>query len=289
MRKTIHKAIIPVAGMETRFLPATKAQPKEMLPVVDKPIIQYIVEEAVSAGIKEIIFVTAIGKRALEDHFDRNFELEYRLEQKKKEEELKQIRNLGNLAKFAFVRQQKPLGDGHAILTAAHFIGDDEAVAVLFGDDIIKGEKPAIGQLIEIFSRYGDPVVALEKIPRQNVSKYGIIGGVKLDKKTWEIKNFVEKPQADKAPSDLAAVGRYIITPEIINILKKQKPGKDGEIRLADAFSSRLSANKPVYGCQFEGKRYDCGDKLQFVIAQIETGLEHPEINQGLKKYLKRY
>ena len=289
MKKTIHKAIIPVAGMGTRFLPATKAQPKEMLPVVDKPIIQYIVEEAVEAGIEEIIFVTAIGKRALEDHFDRNFELEYRLEQKKKEQELKQIRDLGNLAKFAFVRQQKPLGDGHAILAAAHFVGDDEAVAVLFGDDIIKSEKPAIGQLIETYSKYGDPVVALEKVPKQNVSKYGVIEGVQLDNKTWEVKKFVEKPKTEEAPSDLAAVGRYIITPEIINILKKQEPGKDGEIRLADAFSSRLYAGKPIYGCQFEGKRYDCGDKLQFVIAQIEMGLEHPEMNEGLKDYLKRF
>lgn len=289
MKKAIHKAIIPVAGMGTRFLPATKAQPKEMLPVVDKPIIQYIVEEAVAAGIEEIIFVTAIGKRALEDHFDRNFELEYRLEQKKKEVELKMIRDLGNLAKFAFVRQQKPLGDGHAILAAAHFVGDDEAVAVLFGDDIINSEKPAIGQLIEIFAKYGDPVVALEKVPKQNVSKYGIIDGVQLDKKTWEIKNFVEKPKVEEAPSDLAAVGRYIITPEIINTLKTQKPGKDGEIRLADTFSSRLSSGKPIYGCQFEGKRYDCGDKLQFVIAQIEMGLEHPEMNEGLREYLKRF
>lgn len=289
MKKTIHKAIIPVAGMGTRFLPATKAQPKEMLPVVDKPIIQYIVEEAVSAGIEEIIFVTAIGKRAIEDHFDRNFELEYRLEQKKKEAELKMINDLGNLAKFAFVRQQKPLGDGHAILAAAHFIGEDEAVAVLFGDDIIKSEKPAIGQLMEIFSKYGDPVVALEKVPKQNVSKYGIIDGVDLDNRVWEIKNFVEKPKAEEAPSDLAAVGRYIITPEIINTLETQNPGRDGEIRLADAFISHLSQGKPVYGCQFEGKRYDCGDKLQFVIAQIEMGLEHPEMNEGLKEYLKRF
>lgn len=289
MKKIIRKAIIPVAGMGTRFLPATKAQPKEMLPVVDKPIIQYIVEEAVAAGIEEIIFVTAIGKRALEDHFDRNFELEYRLEEKKKEKELKMIRNLGNLAKFAFVRQQKPLGDGHAILAAAHFIGDDEAIAVLFGDDIINSERPAIRQLIDIYMKYEDSVVALEKVSRQNVSKYGIVDGVPIGNKTWEIRKLVEKPKINEAPSDLAAVGRYVITPDIIKILKKQKPGKDGEIRLADAFSAHLSAGKPVYGCQFEGKRYDCGDKLQFVIAQIEIGLEHPEMNEGLKEYLKRF
>ena len=168
-------------------------------------------------------------------------------------------------------------------------MGDDEAVAVLFGDDIIKSGVPAIGQLMEVYEKYGDPVVALEKVPRQNVSKYGIIDGFQLDKNTWEIKNFVEKPTAEEAPSDLAAVGRYIITPEIINILKTQEPGKDGEIRLADAFSSHLSAGKPIYGCQFDGKRYDCGDKLQFVIAQIEMGLEHPEMNEGLREYLKRF
>ena len=174
-------------------------------------------------------------------------------------------------------------------MAAAHFVGDDEAVAVLFGDDIINSERPAIGQLIETFAKYGDPVVALEKVPKQSVSKYGVIDGVLLGSKTWEIKNFVEKPSAEEAPSDLAAVGRYVITPEIIKILKKQKPGKDGEIRLAGAFSSHLSAGNPIYGCQFEGKRYDCGDKLQFVIAQIEMGLEHPEMNEGLKEYLKRF
>jgi UTP--glucose-1-phosphate uridylyltransferase len=283
----IRKAIIPVAGMGTRFLPATKAQPKEMLPVVDKPVIQYIVEEAVAAGIEEIIFVTAIGKQALENHFDRNFELEYRLEQKGKLKELEAIREVGKLAKFAFVRQQKPMGDGHALLAASPFVGADEAVAVLFGDDIITGKVPAIGQLIATYEKYGDPVIAIQEIPADQVSRYGVIGGVELDKSTWQINRFIEKPKVDEAPSNLAAVGRYIITPEILRRLQTQTPGFDGEIRLADAFEAQLADNRPLYGCKFAGRRYDCGNKLQFIIAQIELGLTHPEVSADLKEYLK--
>ncbi len=289
MPKKINKAIIPVAGMGTRFLPATKAQPKEMLPVVDKPVIQYIVEEAVSAGIEEIIFVTAIGKRAIEDHFDRNFELEYRLGQKNKKDALNQIKNAENLAKFAFVRQKKPSGDGDAILTASPFIGEDESVAVLFGDDIIVGEKPAIGELIETYEKFDSPIVAIKEVPEDKVSSYGIVGGKEIDEKTWEVNKFIEKPGKDEAPSNLAAVGRYIITPEIIQILKNQKSGEDGEVRLADAFASFVDSGKLMYGCKFSGKRYDCGNKLQFIIAQIELGLDHPEVKDELKNYLHTY
>ncbi len=283
----ISKAIIPVAGMGTRFLPATKAQPKEMLPVVDKPVIQYIVEEAVAAGIEEIIFVTAIGKRALEDHFDRNFELEYRLEQKKKFKELEAIEAVGKLAKFAFVRQQKPLGDGHAILAAAPFVGDDEAVAVLFGDDIISGDVPAIGQLIETYNRHNGPVVAVQEVPHESVSSYGVIDGKDLGNREWAIKTFVEKPAVDEAPSNLAAVGRYVITPEILRLLATQTPGKDGEIRLADAFGTFIAGGGAMFGCEFVGDRYDCGNKLQFILAQIELGLQHPEVQGGLRDYLR--
>lgn len=284
----IKKAIIPVAGMGTRFLPATKAQPKEMLPVVDKPVIQYIVEEAVDAGIEEIIFVTAIGKRAIEDHFDRNFELEYRLEQKNKHEELKQIAKLGKLAKFAFVRQAKPMGDGHAILSALPFIAEDEAVAVLFGDDIIYSPKiPAIGQLIKVYEKYGDPVAAIQEVPKKDVSSYGVIGGKKLDEKIWEVSDFVEKPAKEDAPSNLAIVGRYVLTPELLQRLPNQKPGKDGEIRLADAFISHLNDGKAMYGCKFDGERFDCGNKLQFIIAQIELGLHHPEVKKKLRSYIQ--
>jgi UTP--glucose-1-phosphate uridylyltransferase len=287
MSQLIRKAIIPVAGMGTRFLPATKAQPKEMLPVVDKPVIQYIVEEAVAAGIEEIIFVTAIGKRALEDHFDRNFELEYRLEQKKKLKELEAVQEVGKLAKFAFVRQQKPLGDGHAILAAAPFVGPEEAVAVLFGDDIISGKQPAIGQLIEAYDKYRDPVVAIQPVPEDKVSSYGVIAGTQVEDKIWQVDKFVEKPKPEDAPSNLAAVGRYVITPEIITLLGAQEPGKDGEIRLADAFAAHLKNGRSMYGCKFEGERYDCGNKLQFIIAQIELGLEHPEVKKELHAYLK--
>lgn len=283
----ISKAIIPVAGMGTRFLPATKAQPKEMLPVVDKPVIQYIVEEAVAAGIEEIIFVTAIGKRALEDHFDRNFELEYRLEQKKKFKELEAIEAIGKLAKFAFVRQQKPMGDGHAILAAAPFVGDDESVAIFFGDDIIDSATPAIGQLIETYNNQGGPVIALQEVPKESVSSYGVIDGKRVTDREWKIAKFVEKPKLEDAPSRLAFVGRAILTPEILNILKTQEPGKDGEIRLADAFGTYLAQGGALYGNQFVGDRYDCGNKLQFVIAQIQMGLKHPEVEEGLKAYLK--
>lgn len=282
----VRKAIIPVAGMGTRFLPATKAQPKEMLPVVDKPVIQYIVEEAVAAGIEEIIFVTAIGKRALEDHFDRNFELEYRLEQKKKFKELEAIEAVGKLAKFAFVRQAKPLGDGHALLAAAPFVGGDEPVAVLFGDDIITGERPAIGELIATYERYGDPIVAVQEIPREKVSSYGVIAGDEIDAQTWSVSTFVEKPKVEEAPSNLAVVGRYVITPDILRLLATQTPGKDGEIRLADAFTSHLAEGGTMHGCKFSGKRYDCGNKLQFIIAQIELGLDHPEVGNELRNYL---
>jgi len=287
-RMQIRKAIIPVAGMGTRFLPAAKAQPKEMLAVVDKPIIQYIVEEAVASGIEEIIFVTAIGKHAIENHFDRNFELEYRLEQKKKTKELKQIAKIGKLAKFAFVRQSKPLGDGHAVLTALPFLDPDEPVAVLFGDDIIDAKTPALKQLIEAHDKYGDPVVALQQVPRADVSRYGVIGGTHLGDRTWQVDMFVEKPKLKQTPSTLAVIGRYILTPDIFAILPKQKSGKDGEIRLADAFITHLKLGKTLYGRVIDGERYDCGNKFGFLRAQVELGLQHPEIGKELRAYLRR-
>ena len=283
----IRKAIIPVAGMGTRFLPATKAQPKEMLPVVDKPVIQYVVEEAVESGIEEIIFVTSNGKRALEDHFDRNFELEYRLEQKKKKEALKGLQEIGKLAKFAFVRQAKPLGDGHAILSALPFVKDDEAVAVLFGDDIFDARKPGLKQMMDVYKKYEDPVIGLVEVPKKEVYKYGVVGGNEVSKGVTEINKFVEKPDVKKAPSNLIAVGHYIINPEIMHILRNQTPGKDGEIRLADAFITYLKRNKVIYGKTMEGVRYDCGNKLGLIKASIEFGLKHPEIKKELRAYLK--
>ncbi len=283
----ITKAIIPVAGMGTRFLPAAKAQPKEMLAVVDKPVIQYIVEEAVASGIEEIIFVTAIGKRAIEDHFDRNFELEYRLEQKKKMKELLEIKAIGKLAKFAFVRQTKPLGDGHAVLSALPFVNRDEPVAVMFGDDIIDGKKPALRQLMDVYEEYRDPVVALQKVSRKHVSSYGVIGGKNVKKNIWGIEKFLEKPAVEDAPSDLIVIGRYILTPDMMNLLSDTEPGKDGEIRLADAFDQYLKQSRALYGCVFEGTRYDCGNKLGFLKAQVELGLKHPEIGKELRRYLR--
>ena len=284
----IRKAIIPVAGMGTRFLPASKAQPKEMLAVVDKPVIQYIVEEAVASGIEEIIFVTAIGKREIEDHFDRNFELEYRLEQKKKMAELKLVSKIGKMAKFAFVRQSKPLGDGHAVLSALPFIDAHEPVAVLFGDDIIDNKVPATKQLIDVYEQYESPVVALQKVPKKDTSRYGVIGGRRVKSGIWEVNNYVEKPPASKAPSNLAAVGRYVLTPEIYKILPKLKTGKGGEIRLADAFAEYIKQGNIMHGRVFDGMRYDCGNKLGFLKAQIELGLKHPDVGRELKKYLKK-
>jgi len=281
----IKKAIMPVAGFGTRFLPVTKAQPKEMLPIVDKPIIQYLVEEAVAAGIEEIIFVTGRGKRAIEDHFDYSFELEQTLVEKNKLDRLKEIYKLPSLAKFAFVRQPKPLGDGDAILKARHLIGD-EPCAILFGDDIVDFEKPCIGQLMEVFEKYGDPVVALEKIPKEEVCKFGVVQPNKIAKRTYEIKDLVEKPAIEKAPSDLTIVGKYIITPDVFDELEKIKPGKDGEIRLADALKSLIS-RKAVYGYEFEGRRYDCGSKLGFLEATVEFALKHGELNGRFRDYLK--
>jgi UTP--glucose-1-phosphate uridylyltransferase len=284
----IRKAIIPVAGMGTRFLPAAKAQPKEMLAVVDKPVIQYIVEEAVASGIEEIIFVTAIGKRAIEDHFDRNFELEYRLEQKKKKKELNIVKRIGKIAKFAFVRQTKPLGDGHAVVAALPFIDAHEPVAVLFGDDIIHSKRPTLRQLIDVFETYGEPVMALQKVPKNDLSRFGVIGGSQIAPNVWDIKSFVEKPTLKDAPSNLIVIGRYILTPEMYKLLPKQTAGGDGEIRLADAFITRLAQGKSLYGCTFEGTRYDCGSKLGFLKAQVELGLTHEETGADFKQYLKQ-
>ncbi len=287
----IRKAILPVAGMGTRFLPATKAQPKEMLTVVDKPVIQYVVEEAVASGIEEIIFVTSLTKRALEDHFDRNFELEARLKEKGKRDEIDMLRGISNMAKFAFVRQQAPLGDGHAILSALPFVDPKEPVAVLFGDDIFDAKIPVTAQLIAAYEKYHDPVIALCDVGRKNVSSYGIASGKILSRRLMEIDKFVEKPSVEEAPSTFAAVGRYIITPEIMEILKTQKPGKDGEIRLADAFITHLNGGAPIYGRVVDAIRYDCGNKVQFLLANMAYGLRHPkvapEFKTGLKMLLK--
>lgn len=282
----IKKVILPVAGSGTRFLPATKAQPKEMLSVVDKPVIQYLVEEAVAAGIKEIIFVTGRGKRAIEDHFDTSFELEHTLEKNYKKKLLREVKKVAKLAKFSYVRQPEPLGDGHAILCARHLISKNEPVAVMFGDDLVDSQIPAIKQLIDIYEKYQDPVVALTKVSKEDVSKFGVVDPIKLSDRTYEIKKFVEKPKAKEAPSNLIAVGKYIITPEIFDKLEESRNDK-GEIRLANAFIRILKDKRPIYGYEFKGVRYDCGDKFGFIQATIQMGLKHPEVRNKLKKYLK--
>jgi len=282
----IKKAILPVAGFGTRFLPATKAQPKEMLPVVDKPVIQYLVEEAVASGIEEIVFVTGRGKRAIEDHFDTSFELEHTLVEKDKKDLVEAVQRIAGLAKFSYVRQPQPLGDGHAILQAAHLVGD-EPVLVIFGDCLYDSQVPASKQLIETFEKYGDPVIGLSEVEKKDVSKFGVIDGVELDKHTWEIKNMVEKPKVEDAPTNLVAVGKYVITPEVFQTLATMKYGKSGEIRLADAFDIMLSENKPLYGKILEGIWLDTGNKLNFMKAAIHLGLKHPEIKDDLKKYIK--
>ena len=282
----IKKAVIPAAGLGTRFLPVTKSMPKEMLPIVDKPIIQYLVEEAVSAGIEEIIFVTGRGKRAIEDHFDVSFELEDTLEKKDKKELLKEVKGIAKLAKFSYVRQPEPLGDGHAVLCARHLVSKDEPVAVLFGDDLVDNKIPAIKQLINVYEKYGDPVIALASVSKEDVSKFGVVDPVKLSDRTYEIKRFVEKPKAKEAPSNLIAVGKYIITPEVFDKLEESQ-NDGGEIRLANAFIRMLKNNQPIYGYEFKGVRYDCGDKFGFIQATIQMGLKHPEVKNKLRKYLK--
>jgi UTP--glucose-1-phosphate uridylyltransferase len=281
----IRKAIITVAGFGTRFLPATKAQPKAMLPLVDKPIVQYLVEEAVKAGIEQIIFVTGKGKRAIEDHFDSHFELEYLLEQKGKEEVLGQVRDIAEMAEFFFVRQRYARGNGDAVLATRSFIGD-EPCAVLFEDDIVASDIPAIGQLIAIYNKYQDPVIALTRVPHSEVSKYGIIEGAQINDRLVEISQFVEKPKPEDTKSNLAVIGKYIITPAIFDKLEQMKDSVTGELGLDHAFIELLKTN-PLYGYEIEGKRYDCGDKLGYIQAVIDFGIQHPEIGVGVSEHIK--
>lgn len=282
----IKKAIIPVAGLGTRFLPATKAQPKEMLTIIDKPIIQYVVEEVVDSGINEIIFITGRGKRAIEDHFDYSPEIESKLISKKNHNDFQKIRAISNLANFTYVRQKEPLGDGHALLSAAHLI-NNEPVAVLFGDDIIDSQIPCLKQMIEVFSKYDDIVIALEEVSRREVNKYGIVAGVKISEDVFEIRDIIEKPDIDKAPSNLAIVGRYILKPNVLQELSKLKPDRSGEIRLANALKSLLKT-RPIYGYRFKGQRYDCGSKMGYLKATVSFALKHDEFKKDFKNFLKK-
>lgn len=283
----ITKAIIPVAGLGTRFLPATKAMPKEMLPVVDKPVVQYLVEEVVASGITEIIFVTGRGKRAIEDHFDVSYELEDTLVESNKKDLLKAVRNISSLAKFSYVRQPLPLGDGHAILQAAHLVGD-EPVLIIFGDCIYDSRTPASKQLIDAYNHYGHSIIGLSTVPRSQLSKFGVYGGSKVAPSILKIEQVVEKPKPNKAPSNLVAVGKYIITPDVFKVLSKITKPRSGEFRLIDAFDHMLSRKGCIYGKILEGTWIDTGDKLNFIKATIHFGLKHPDIKRGLVSYLRK-
>ena len=281
----IRKAILPVAGFGTRFLPATKAQPKEMLPLVDTPIIQYLVEEAVKSGIEQIIFVTGRSKRALEDHFDSHFELERLLAEKGKDDALEEVRGLTDMAQFFYVRQKHPRGNGDAILSAKDFVGD-EPCAVLFGDDIVDAETPALKQLIDVYEQYQDPVVALTSVPHDQVSKYGIIEGESAAERLSKLNKFIEKPDPSETDSSRAVIGKYIITPDFMTKLEEMKESVDGELGMDNAINGLLG-ERDLYGLEVEGTRYDCGDKLGYVQATVDYALRHETIGEGVKDYLK--
>ena len=286
MSARVRKAVFPAAGLGTRFLPATKAQPKEMLPLVDKPTIQYVVEEAVASGLGEIIIVTGRGKRAIEDHFDAAFELEYYLNDRGKVEELAQIKTISELASVSYVRQKEPLGLGHAILCARTLVGD-EPFGVFLGDDIIGNTAvPCMRQLLDVFQRYDGPVIAVERVPRERIHQYGVIAGTNIGGNVWEISDLVEKPQAKDAPSDLAIIGRYVLTPDIFAILADTAADKRGEIQLTDGLRT-LRGRRPMYAVEFEGKRYDTGDKLGFLKATVEFALARPDLADAFRNYLK--
>jgi len=285
MQKIIKKAILPVAGLGTRFLPATKAQPKEMLPIVDKPIIQFLVEEAVASGITEIIFVTGRGKRAIEDHFDYSHELEDKLQEKGKRDLFESIRKISHLAHFSYVRQNEPKGDGDAILKAAALI-NNEPVAVLFGDDIIDSKIPTLKKMIDIYCQYQEPVIALERVAKKDVPHYGIVRASKVKERIYRIEKIMEKPALKEAPSNLAVVGKYIINPGIFEELRRLQKSSRQEWGLAHALDG-YSKKKPVYGYEIEGTRYDCGTKIGFLKAVVDYGLKHQETKKEFKKYLK--
>lgn len=284
MRK-IRKAVIPAAGLGTRFLPATKAQPKEMLPIVDKPTIQYIVEEAVQSGIEDVIIVTGRNKRAIEDHFDRSVELEVFLEKSDKAELLHMVKNIADMVDIHYVRQKEALGLGHAVYSARRFIGN-EPFAVLLGDDVIYSAEPCLKQMIRYYELYESNIIGVQEVLPADVSKYGIIDGKRISPRLYKARNMIEKPPLEKAPeAPLAIMGRYILNPEILDIIAELPPGRGGEIQLTDALLE-LSKRQDVLAYIFEGKRYDVGDKLGFVKATVEFALRHEEIGQSLMKYL---
>ncbi|MEW6243117.1 MAG: UTP--glucose-1-phosphate uridylyltransferase GalU [Bacillota bacterium] len=281
----VDKAVIPVAGLGTRFLPVTKAQPKEMLPIVDTPIIQYVVEEAVASGITDILFVTGRGKRAIEDHFDRSVELEYFLKQTGKQKMAKALRDISNLADVHFIRQKEPLGLGHAVLLARHHVGN-EPFAVLLGDEIFCGQTPCLAQMVAVFKSSGHPVVAAQRVTRQEVSNYGVIDARPLSDLLFEVQDLVEKPPLHDAPSDLAVAGRYVLTPDIFPLLAATRPGSGGEIQLTDALR-QLTRKRSVYALIPNAERYDVGHLLGFIKANILFAVRRKDIGPEVIKFLR--
>jgi UTP--glucose-1-phosphate uridylyltransferase len=284
--KKIKKAIIPAAGLGTRFLPATKAQPKEMLPIVDKPTLQYIIEEAIESGIEEILIVTGRSKKSIEDHFDRSIELELELEKKGKTDMLKMVQDISNMVNIHYIRQKEPKGLGHAIYCAKSFIGD-EPFAVLLGDDIVDAKTPCLKQMIDCYNEYQTTILGVQEVPDSEVNKYGIINAKPIEENVYKIKDMIEKPNLNEAPSNIAILGRYILTPTIFNILETQQPGKGGEIQLTDALRT-LVKSEALYAYTFEGKRYDVGDKLGFLEATVDYALKNPELKDKFIEIIKQ-
>lgn len=285
MSKRVKKAIIPAAGLGTRFLPATKSQPKEMLPIVDKPTLQYIIEEAIQSGIEEILIVTGRSKKSIEDHFDRSVELELELEQKGKTEMLEMVQDISNMVNIHYIRQKEPKGLGHAVYCAKSFIGD-EPFAVLLGDDIVDAETPCLKQMIDAYDEYKTSILGVQEVANENVGKYGILDVKHIEDRVYKVKDMVEKPSVEDAPSNIAILGRYIITPEIFNILETQEEGKGGEIQLTDALQT-LATKEAIYAYNFEGRRYDVGDKLGFLEATVDFALKRPELKDEFEAFIK--
>lgn len=283
----IKKAVFPAAGLGTRFLPATKAQPKEMLPLIDKPLIQYGIEEVVKSGIESVIIVTSKGKNSIEDYFDYNRELEIFLEEKGNFEALREVQRISNLIKIFYVRQKIPMGLGHAVLMAKEIV-KDEPFAVVLADDVIDSEVPCIKQLINIYERFQSTVLALERVPVEETKSYGIIKGKQISERLFEIEDMVEKPDPSSAPSNIAIIGRYILTPKIFDTIERTPPGAKGEIQLTDAIRALLPEEK-VYGYLFEGKRYDAGDKFGFIKATIELSLKREDIGEKVKEFIRTF
>jgi UTP--glucose-1-phosphate uridylyltransferase len=285
MPQRVRKAVFPAAGLGTRFLPATKASPKEMLPLVDKPLIQYVVEEAVASGIESVIIVTGRGKSAIEDHFDVSFELESLLRERGQNDDLKQARAISDLARVSYVRQREALGLGHAILQARDLVGN-EPFAVMLSDDIIESQTPALKQLLDVYEKYDAPVVATMSVAGEAISRFGVLDVDEIEDGVYRIKDMVEKPSASKAPSNLAIIGRYVLTPDIFDEIEKTKPGAIGEIQITDAMRALLK-KRDFYALRFEGNRHDAGDKLGFLMATVEFALKHPELASEFREYLE--